>query len=64
MRLFLAVLMGFLAVIQLSDVAESVLAVTTGPLNGTVAFIPYLIAALVLMTAMAFVVAAVSGRRR
>ena len=61
--LLLAVLMGFLAVGQLSDVAVAVEAVTTGPLSQFIVFMPYLAVGLVLFTAVAFVLAA-AGRRR
>ena len=62
--LLLAVLMGFLVVLQLSDVSIAVLAVTTGPLSQFIAFMPYLVAGLVLLVSVGFVVAVYPGRRR
>jgi len=63
--LLLAVLMGFLVVGQLGDMAVDVVAVTTGPLSQFIAFMPYLAVGLVLFTAVAFVLAATAaGRRR
>jgi len=62
LALFLAVLMGLFAVMQLNDLVAPVQAVVTGQLSVFIAALPYLAAGVVLLTAVTFIIMAISRR--
>lgn len=62
LAMFLAVLMGLLAVMQLDSVSTALQAVTTGPLSQFIGLWPYIMAGLVLMVVVGFALSAFSRK--